>query len=158
MNMNQHGIDTDLIETGDRVLISKDENDWEKDEWGTVAHDFGLGGPKVYMDDSELEESEAFSDPGNGNKLCYYAYHNEIIQHIPANKVSMHEGKPVNVEDHAEPKPLTAHDDIQATLDFLHATTKRKWKATTKDVRLDIGGTTTYAGTMTIAFTEDKQS
>lgn len=153
---NTKAVDVSKIKQGDRVLISKGFASWAQNEWGTVGYERGNIGTKVYMDNLNLSQALAYSDGGNDGAKCYYAADEEILQHIPAAKVAMHEGRPVNVEDHGQPNPLTVHDDIQATLDFLHATTHRKWKATTKDVCLELDGTTTYAGSITISFTEDK--
>ena len=152
-------VDLNKIAVGDRIGIRSPDFQDNFEHWGKVISRCTPTSFHVQMDDPELPEAKGYETLVAGAVVdCFYTSGSEIKRHIPASKVAMHVGKPVNVEDHAEPKPLTAHDDIQATLDFLHATTKRKWKATTKDVQLDVGGSTTYAGTMTIAFTEDKQS
>lgn len=154
---NTRAVDVSKIKQGDRILVGGTSN-WPKPEWGTVGYQMGIYGPKVYMDNLNLEDATGYTDSDNASAPCYYAEYSEIIEHIPASKEVLPEPTREEIANHnmPAPAPLDVHDDIRATLDYLNATTQRKWKATTKEVSLEVDGTTSYAGSMTISFQEDK--
>lgn len=151
---NKNAVDTSIIKQGDRVLVSGGTCDWPEPQWGTVGYELGEGGPKVYLDNPRVEDGKAYFDMGNNKALCYYAWDDEIIEHIPANKAVLPEPTREEIASNNVPKPLTAHDDIQATLDFLQATTGKSWEARSEGVQIDTSGAKPYGGEMMIRFVE----
>lgn len=153
-NTNEHGVGLNKIEAGDHLKVAGVSYNCSL-HWGIALEASDPGWWYVKVHNVDLPNAEGFED-SNGN-LCYLAAPSEIREHTPKDAVVLPEDSPEALAAHNVPtKTLTVHDDIQAALDFLHATTQRKWKATTKDVCLEVDGTTTYAGSITISFTEDK--
>lgn len=140
MNENK-AVDLKNIKQGDRVLISRDFASWAQNEWGTVGYERGGVGPKVYMDNLNLFQALDYSDGGNRGAKCYYAADKEILRHIPANKVAMHEGRPVNVEDHGQPNPLAkVIADLTDTHRYLQQVTGKTFEAAIHGFELEVSG------------------
>lgn len=151
-NTNKYGIDTDLIETGDRILISDNELS-ESLEWATMVRNDKDSFAYVRLDDCNLPKATYFSDEG-ALEPCYLMYTARITQHIPAAKVAMHEGRPVNVEDHGQPNPLAkVIADLTETHRYLQQVTGKTFEASIEGLALKVTGSYTD-NSVTIRFTE----
>lgn len=126
------------VQIGDRVLVSGSGLE-EGNHWGEVIQYQSQGGVMVVMDDGMVSGGEDY-DSLDGRK-CYYAYWSEVHDHIPANKVAMHEGKPVNVRDHGQlTNPLQkVIEDLTATHRYLEQVTGKKYVAQLKGFDLESG-------------------
>lgn len=151
-NTNEYGIDTDLIETGDRILISDNELS-ESLEWATMVRNDKDGFAYVRLDDCNLPKATYFSDEG-ALEPCYLMYTAHITRHIPVDEVLP--GRLDIFPDVATelPEPLAkiiAH--LTETHHYLQMVTGKTFEASIEGLALRVTGSYTD-NSVTIAFTE----
>lgn len=84
---NIHGIETDNIKVGDRVLVKGCAKDREEAHWGTVLSNSSYG-EYIYvaMDDKTLTDSLQY--PGSTEHGSYMAYEHEVVQHYSSGEAT----------------------------------------------------------------------
>lgn len=127
------------VQIGDRVLVSGCGEEHTEKHWGTVNEHYLDEGTHVLMDDGMLLCARDYT--AESGVRCYYAWWSEVHDRIPADKLAMHEGKPIDVRDHGQlTNPLQkVIEDLTATHRYLEQVTGKKYVAQLKGFDLESG-------------------